>query len=43
MCLELTNKLTYAKTVTAAELEKLLADLDVDVLADHHRAVLDPG
>lgn len=34
MCLELTNRLSYAKTVTAAELETLLANLDVDVLAD---------
>ncbi|MDO9079243.1 MAG: hypothetical protein Q7U44_00465 [Desulfuromonadales bacterium] len=34
MCFELTNKLTDAQTVTAAELETLLADLDVDVLAD---------
>ena len=34
MCLELTNRLSYAKTVTAAELETLLAQFEIDVLAD---------
>ncbi|MDZ4185764.1 MAG: hypothetical protein U1D97_12385 [Desulfuromonadales bacterium] len=34
MCFELTNMMSLARTITAAELEKLLADLDVDVLAD---------
>jgi hypothetical protein len=34
MCDQLNNTLSVARTITALELERLLADLDVDVLAD---------